>query len=275
LILNETSREISFEDIQTATTLLFQCTSNILNVKFLFSYKKYNLIFSYIKAINGPLQERINILDIDLIRSHQSNEFTNEITKQINKTISLLTLALKNHLNLGQNFQINTSQLFLSFEATNQFSNKQIRNAEIQFSSNIFSNKKIFFRTKLESLAPFGNSQSNTNYSRSLSLSILDENGIEFKMKTNQSIGLIIPRDPNRILSEMILQNVVDYNQSFYYKFIDLNKLKPNENLTISIHFQIQPLNQSLAYLFIYKFDQLNQLNGSIIFCPSSKFYFI
>jgi len=94
-------------------------------------------------------------------------------------------------------------------------------------------------------------------------------------MKTNQSIGLIIPRDPNRILSEMILQNVVDYNQSFYYKFIDLNKLKPNENLTISIHFQIQPLNQSLGYLFIYKFDQLNQLNGSIIFCPSSKFYFI
>jgi len=79
------------------------------------------------------------------MRSHQSKEFTNEITKQINETISFLTLALKNHLNLGQNFQINASQLFLSFEAINQFSNKQIRNAEIQFSSNISSNEKKFF----------------------------------------------------------------------------------------------------------------------------------
>ncbi len=30
--LNEISLEISFEDIQTAITLLTQCTSNILNV---------------------------------------------------------------------------------------------------------------------------------------------------------------------------------------------------------------------------------------------------
>jgi hypothetical protein len=33
--LNEISLEISFEDIQTAVTLLIQCTSNILNVNFL------------------------------------------------------------------------------------------------------------------------------------------------------------------------------------------------------------------------------------------------
>ena len=30
--LNEISHEISFEDVQTAVTLLTQCTSNILNV---------------------------------------------------------------------------------------------------------------------------------------------------------------------------------------------------------------------------------------------------
>jgi hypothetical protein len=30
--LNEISHEISFEDVQTAITLLTQCTSNILNV---------------------------------------------------------------------------------------------------------------------------------------------------------------------------------------------------------------------------------------------------
>ncbi len=33
--LNETSQEISFEDVQIAITLLTQCTSNILNVNLL------------------------------------------------------------------------------------------------------------------------------------------------------------------------------------------------------------------------------------------------
>ena len=76
----------------------------------------------------------------------------------------------------------------------------------------------------------------------------------------------------------MILQNVTNHNQSFYFKFIDLKNLKTNKNLTISIHFQIEPLNLSVGYLFVYQFDkpiQLNQLDGKDLFCPSSKFYFI
>ncbi len=32
VVLNEISKEISFDDVQTASTLLIQCTSNILNV---------------------------------------------------------------------------------------------------------------------------------------------------------------------------------------------------------------------------------------------------
>ncbi len=35
VILNEKSLDISFEDVQTAVTLLTQCTSNILNVNLL------------------------------------------------------------------------------------------------------------------------------------------------------------------------------------------------------------------------------------------------
>ncbi len=73
----------------------------------------------------------------------------------------------------------------------------------------------------------------------------------------------------------MILQNVTNYNQSFDFKFIYLKELKSNKNLTISIHFEIEPLNLSVAYLFVYQFDkpiQLNKLDGKQLFCPTSKF---
>jgi hypothetical protein len=126
-------------------------------------------------------------------------------------------------------------------------------------------------------LAPFGNYLSNTNLSRSLSISILNENGNEISIKINNSIELIIPRDPNFIFPKMILQNVSNYNQSFDFQFIDLKNLKSNEKLTISIHFEIEPLNKNVAYLFVYQFDkpiQLNKLDDSQIFCPSSKLDF-
>ena len=47
-----------------------------------------------------------------------------------------------------------------------------------------------------------------------------------------------------------------------------------NQSLTVSIHFDIHPLKKNLSYLFIYQFDQLlqcDQLDGSILFCPSSN----
>jgi hypothetical protein len=72
----------------------------------------------------------------------------------------------------------------------------------------------------------------------------------------------------------MIEQNVTSYNQSFYFKIIHLKQIQPNENLTISIHFQIHPLNKNLSYLFIYSFDHLSpmdQFDGWTLFCPLSK----
>jgi hypothetical protein len=82
----------------------------------------------------------------------------------------------------------------------------------------------------------------------------------------------IIPRDPNIIIPSMNLQNVTStYNVLFYFHYINITS-----SLPISIHIEMNPLNTSLAYLFIYKFDQIPQLNSSIniidgwtIFCPS------
>jgi hypothetical protein len=137
----------------------------------------------------------------------------------------------------------------------------------------------------MEPLAPFGNSksQANTNVSRSISLSILDQYGNEVAIQTNAShpIEIIIPHDPNLIIPQMILQNVTSmnstpHNQLFYLQYLNITSV-----LSISVHFEMRPLNTSLAYLFIYKFDQTPLLNSSInlidgwtLFCPISNVLF-
>ena len=106
----------------------------------------------------------------------------------------------------------------------------------------------------MQPLASFGNStvQSNTNLSTSVSLSILDRNGNEVSIQTNLShpIEIIIPRDVNLIIPEMILQNVTSMNVTPHNQLFHLHYLNITTSLPISIHFEIEPLNTSLAYLF-------------------------
>ena len=75
----------------------------------------------------------------------------------------------------------------------------------------------------MKPLASFGNStiESHTNLSTSISLSILDQYGNEISIQTNLSnpIEILIPRDPNLIISSMILQNVISLNSNFIIKF--------------------------------------------------------
>ena len=206
-----------------------------------------------------------------------------QITKQVKQTTLLVTRTLNQHLNLGQNFTINTPQVLMSLETTSTdlLSNraiKQMTHSQITFPSNIslHQNETVLVRSKLETLAPFGNSPSNTNLSRSLSIFILDQMQNEISIKTNlqSPVELIIPRDPNLILPEMHLQNVTDHNHSFHYQLIDLRQLQINRDLTFSVHFQIQPIDRALAYYFVYRLHdtmELNQLDGSQFFCPSSE----
>ena len=127
----------------------------------------------------------------------------------------------------------------------------------------------------MEVLAPKGDSI-HTDLSRSLSISILDQNGNAVSIATNYShlIEMIIPRDPNMIIPPMILQNVTSLNQSFHMKLINLKQIQSNENVTISVHFQIHPSEKNLSYLFIHQFDrtiQFDHADGLILFCPWSK----
>jgi len=139
----------------------------------------------------------------------------------------------------------------------------------------------------IQPLASFGNSKSssNTNLSTLVSLTILDQNENEVSIGTNmsQSIEIFIPRDPNRIIPAMILQNVTSANATPTNQLFQLQYLNITSDLSISVHFEIEPLNSSVAYLFIYKFDQIPQLNSSInqidgwtIFCHQSMYtYFL
>ena len=139
----------------------------------------------------------------------------------------------------------------------------------------------------MDTLAAYGNF-SNTNLSRSVSLTLVDNNGndIPFLADSSSPIKVIIPRDPNVVIPPMYLQNVTtttsinsSTNSSSSHLLFRLHYINITSSLPISVHFEIQSLNLTLAYLFIYKFDQTPQLNSSIksidgwmIFCPSSNY---
>ena len=137
----------------------------------------------------------------------------------------------------------------------------------------------IFIRSELEPLAPFGNLQAGTNVSRSWSFSFVGEHGKEIiNGKGPPSMEFFIPRDPYRISPPMILQDVISRNRTFDWKSIKIKEYQPNEHLSISLHFHIEPVNRSdLGYLFLYHFDQdyplvsLDQSRNWTILCPSGK----
>ncbi|CAF4233203.1 unnamed protein product, partial [Adineta steineri] len=281
-------------------------------------------------AINGPLQGRTLILDLDSSRANtipqdydtdlesdwsnlnlfaDGNDFSPEtiaknrdiyyqkqiadiIINQTTETSSLLTSALHINLNIGQSLTINTSSIFLSLETISieSLSNKiiqQIGNAQIHFPSNFNStinhNQIVSLRSIMRPLASADESQlkSYTNLSTSISFSIIDETGNEMSVPvtSNNLYEFIIPHDPNVIIPSMTLQNVTSLNSTPFHLLFNLHyiNITQSNNLTISLHIEIQPLNISLAYLFIYKFDSspqlnssINQINGWALFCPTN-----
>jgi len=138
----------------------------------------------------------------------------------------------------------------------------------------------------MQPLASIGasRSQTNTNLSTTISLSVLDQNGndVPIHASIDHPIEFIIPRDINMIVSPMALQNVTtmndNHNRIFNLHFVNITQ--SNSNLTVSLHFEMHPLNTSLGYLLIYRFDDSPQLNSSInqtdgwsLLCPLSEFF--
>ncbi|CAF0882123.1 unnamed protein product [Adineta steineri] len=276
LALSSMATQIPYEDAQIAANQLIQCASNVLTaVNGPLQERTSTLDLDYSRANAVPTDYDTDLespwsntnlfgggdeASVEQNRNiYYQKQLANEINAQVTSIISLITSSLNIHLNIGQNSIINTSQTYMSLEtiSTQSLSDrivKQIGNAQFHIPSDLNlitnDNSSISLRSKMDVLASFG-SFSNTNLSRSVSLSIIDQNGneISFKANENNSIKLIIPRDPNLVI--------------------------PSISLPISVHFEIHSLNTNLAYLFIYKFDQTPLLNSSIniidgwtMFCP-------
>ncbi len=144
---------------------------------------------------------------------------------------------------------------------------------------NLFS--LSFLQTMIQPLAAADQSQSNTNLSTSLSLSILDSSGNELIIPTtfHHPYRLIIPRDPHLILPPMTLQNVTSLNSTPHHLLFNLHyiNLLQSNNLTKSLHIEMEAMNASVGYLFIYRFDSspilnssMSEIDGWSLFCPSS-----
>lgn len=118
-----------------------------------------------------------------------------------------------------------------------------------------------------------------TNLSRSVSISILHDNSNEAQIMTKDDdrFELFIPRDSNLNSPPMIFQNVTSIKSNSHRRIFNLHYANITHDLDISVHIELSPINPTVAYLFIYKFDQMPQLNSSIkqidgwsLFCPSS-----
>jgi hypothetical protein len=73
---------------------------------------------------------------------YYQKQTANQITGQVTEMISLLTTALNNDINIGQNLTMNTPEVFMSLEtlSVESLSNKQIQqvgNAQIRMPSNL------------------------------------------------------------------------------------------------------------------------------------------
>lgn len=69
------------------------------------------------------------------------------------------------------------------------------------------------------------------------------------------------------------MQNVTSINTTINLHYINLTR---NNNLSISFHFEMHPIDITRAYLFLYKFDhilQLNDYDGLSFFCPFNLTY--
>ncbi|CAF1134495.1 unnamed protein product [Adineta ricciae] len=188
-------------------------------------------------AINEPLQELMTVLDLDFDRA---NALPDDYDTDLESIWSN-----PNFFADGDDFSVATIE--------------KRRNVYYQQQTSI-----------LLPLAPYGSSsyEISTNLSTLLSCSLLDSNSLIITVNT--SIEFHIERDLKRQIPSMIMQNVTSINSSLSLHFLNLTR---RNNLSISFHFEMHPMDLTRSYLFLYKFDQILRLtdfDGSTIFCSSN-----
>ena len=122
------------------------------------------------------------------------------------------------------------------------------------------------------------------NLSRSISLSLMDQQGNAIPLRTtvDQPLEMIIPRDPSFRLPPMSLQNVTSMtNDSLDHRLFNLHSMDftpTSSSSSLALHLEVHPLSVNLSYLMIYRFDyspilnsSFSQIDGWSLFCPSTN----
>ncbi|UJR08983.1 hypothetical protein I4U23_013233 [Adineta vaga] len=323
LALQMKSTRISSDDVQIVGRYLSECINNVLSsVNGPLQVRTSILDKDWSDANDFPIDYDTDLdsewsnpnlfadkndFSWETIEKGRNNYYQKQLSKTIHnkmsETISLISNTMKTHLNLGQNMTINCSSIFYQMEIilNSSLLNKRIEQTSdahiiIPSSIHLINNNHsiISLRSIVQSLALSDDNGliSNTNLSRSISLTILDHNGNEIPITTdlNDRIELIIPRDPNLQIPSMTLQNVTtsngntsssssssSHNQMFNLHFVKYAQSRWNNNRSVALMFEMKPLNESIGYLLIYRFDQSPQLNNSIslldgwtYLCPSN-----
>ena len=226
--------------------------------------------------------------------------YQNELKEKIQNEMKELQMKLKEglniHLNVNQTFLLNSSSIVFSITKLpiDSFLNKTLSDQPVSFPSelNLSSNQSQSLRVRfsvseknqnrfpflkftMERLPLHLSDQIQTNLSRMISLSILDSNGnsIDVKTSRNNPFIIFIPHDRSIQHPSMSLQNVTMMTNLslFNYHFLSLIS-KQNQ----SIHLEFESLNETLSYLFVYRFDFLpiynrshQLIDGSFLFCST------
>ncbi|CAF1275359.1 unnamed protein product, partial [Adineta ricciae] len=305
IALQSMADQISYEELQKAAQSIVQCAANVYTaineplqdrgIILDLDFNRANMlpddydtdlesVWSNLKLFAIGDDYSWNTIQQERNRYYQK-QTANTINHQLTEIISSITAAFQIHLNIEQKIVLNTTSMFFSLEklSLQSLPNKLlllIGNGRIKLPANLNlienSPDIVLLRSIMLPLAPKGNSPPSpyTNLSTLISLSVIDLNNNEIHLSTkmNDSIEYLIPRDVNAQFSSIILQNVTamsNFNRTFNLHYMNLTRMN---NLSISLHIEMYPIDIQLAYMFIYKFDdtpQLNRFDGRSLFCPS------
>ena len=125
-----------------------------------------------------------------------------------------------------------------------------------------------------------GNNETNIGKSQSISVSFSENNGNEVEIRNSgRLIDIWVSRDVN-----IPRPNVTYVNSSEHINNNTESDLFPigitTSILNSSIHVELLPVNVSVGYLFLLKFNMRPKINETFqsyhhwkLFCPSGKFY--
>lgn len=224
-----------------------------------------------------------------------------------------ITATLRIHLNIGQHLSINASSVYFTIETVlkGSLANHSIdeyTNAAIYFPTEFnisqSSSDRIYIRVSIigyfvfvrlsmrivltdqlivQPLAPMGNSSFDDIHisaSKILELSLIDPDGNEVEINALESdpIELFIPRDVDAIQSILKWNNVSASNKTNRTCDFHQVNITKDPNVTVAIHFEIHPSNESTGYAMVYRFADFPHListfglnNRQELLCPQGQ----